>query len=430
MLFSEVTQLVQSTGFPSRVITSLGLNSNCMDEQDMELIPERYIRLCQKAEEFLALESGDDIHLYSCPGRLIYVGKHSENWGGTSLGAAVNPDILALLRFREDEQVVLYSEGYEHPFHIDTSDTDVRADEEGSSAAIIRGAASLLRRNSVEIRGFDAYLNSAVLPGGGLNASTAFAVMMIYCLSDNPAGKSDHPLKSRGILVSSMVKEIEERYFGEEGDLSSPSIIWNGGLQLSVNHPEFSTTRIEQNSGFFDRRQYIVDSLNTSLDSENAYVHLHEEIRKIHSLEDNNILNPERFMDFTQEDIVLIHFFLTEKSRIQSIVHSLRSGNMDRMKHLYQEYLHEYRHILNLIHRKSGSYNDKLELLHSILSIYKMGENVEIIHGPLGSGIDSKAFFMIDRGYARNLEEILTRFFDYLTIVPVFPREKGCMRLL
>jgi hypothetical protein len=430
MQYSEVRRLIDSSGFPNRLITTLGLNQSSMDEQDIKSLPERYRSLCTDAAELLALGEDEEVLVYSSPGRLMYAGNHAESWAGKSLGAAVNPDILALIRIREDSQVVLYSEGYEKPFHLSLDDLAPRREDRGEATGLIRGAASVLSEAGIALRGFDAYLNSRVLPGGGLNASASFTVLMLHCLAAANGSRGEHPLADRPLEVAEMVKRVEEEYFGEEADMASAVIAWNGGLQVCQNAGEFDASRIEHSAGLFDRRQYIVDSLNAGLGTEEAYRHLHEELRKIHTLGDDDILNPSLLSDFTHEDIVLIHFFRTEEYRIQQMVRALRGGNKARMDFLLQEYFHEYRHILNLVHRKSGNFNDKLELLHSILSIYKQRESVELIHGPFGAGIDSKAFFLIDAARGREFEEIIGNFFDYLSIIPVFPREKGCVRVL
>ncbi len=430
MQFSDVRQLVGSTGFPSRLVTSLGLNSGILDEADRGNLPLRYHSLCENARSLLNINESDQVYIYSSPGRLMYAGNHAESWGGLSLGTAVNPDILLILRHRDDQQVVLYSDGYEHPFHLDISELEPVESEAASSSALIRGAAAKLLQNNISIRGFDAYCNSQLLPGGGLNASASFTALMLYCLSDQPETRAEHPLAGQGNKLAAMIKSVEESYFGEEGDFASGAIIWNGGLQICTNTPDFSVSRIEQNGGFFDRRQYIVDSLSSGPGTEEAYLHLHDELRRIHTLEYDDLLNPGTFSGFSHEDIVLIHFFRTERHRTQQIIRGLRSGNHAKISYLYQEYLHEYRHIINLINRKSGNFNDKLELLHSIFSIYKTGENVEVIHGPFGAGIESKAFFMIQADKGKDFETLIKRFFDYLSVLPVFPREKGCLRVI
>jgi galactokinase len=133
MQYSEVRRLIDSSGFPNRLITTLGLNQSSMDEQDIKSLPERYRSLCTDAAELLALGEDEEVLVYSSPGRLMYAGNHAESWAGKSLGAAVNPDILALIRIREDSQVVLYSEGYEKPFHLSLDDLAPRREDRGEA---------------------------------------------------------------------------------------------------------------------------------------------------------------------------------------------------------------------------------------------------------------------------------------------------------
>ncbi|AHC15796.1 galactokinase family protein [Salinispira pacifica] len=431
MRFSYCKQITSSTGFPNRILTGLGIHKEILSSEEYSQLPLPYRELCTEGEQFLALQDDDEVYVYSSPGRITYAGSHAESWKGKTLAAAVNPDIRAIVRPRTDRQVVIYSRGYEHPFHIHIDEYDPVDQERGTSSALIRGAAAVLARDGIQTGGFDAYLNASLLPGSGLNASASFTVLCLGLLTD--AGKN-FPNESEGpytpLELSSKVKEIEEHFFSETGDLASGAVIYSGGLHYIDHSPELSLQRINQNQGLFHKRQYIVDSLSAEAGSETAYAHLHDELEKIIALKGESILDAKVFAGYSQEDIVLLHFFYSENFRIQQLVHCLRNGNHSRLYHLFQEYLHEYRHILNLINRKSSNYNDQLELLHSILSIFRIEEDVEIVHGPFGPGLDSKAFFLLPPAHGGEFEHLIRRFFQRIDIQPVYPREKGLVRLL
>ena len=62
------------------------------------------------------------------------------------LAASVNLDTVAAIAPRTDGVIELYSEGYDHPFTVDTADLSVRENEKETTFALIRGVAARLAR--------------------------------------------------------------------------------------------------------------------------------------------------------------------------------------------------------------------------------------------------------------------------------------------
>ena len=57
-------------------------------------------------------------------------------------------------------------------------DLSPKKEEENTTAALIRGVAARFRELGAELRGFDAFVTSTVLPGSGLSSSAAFEVLL------------------------------------------------------------------------------------------------------------------------------------------------------------------------------------------------------------------------------------------------------------
>ncbi len=123
-------------------------------------------------------QSESPLYLISSPGRAEIIGNHTDHNKGRVLAAAVNLDTLCAVTAREDKLVKLFSEGYE-PIEIDLSELSPIPEEEGSSAALIRGVADGMTRAGHAIGGFDAVVTSDVLSGSGLSSSAAFEVMLV-----------------------------------------------------------------------------------------------------------------------------------------------------------------------------------------------------------------------------------------------------------
>ena len=104
---------------------------------------ERYTALIRTHAEAFGERAG--LTLFSAPGRTEIGGNHTDHNRGRVLAAGINLDALCAASPREDFTVRFRSEGYA-PIEMDLSDTGVRAEEEGTTAALSRGVAGGVRR--------------------------------------------------------------------------------------------------------------------------------------------------------------------------------------------------------------------------------------------------------------------------------------------
>ena len=74
------------------------------------------------------------------------------------------------------------SEGYDM-VDVEIDDLEARHEEEGTTAALIRGVTADLKGKGYEVKGFQAYVTSDVLIGAGLSSSAAFEVIVGTILS-------------------------------------------------------------------------------------------------------------------------------------------------------------------------------------------------------------------------------------------------------
>jgi galactokinase len=149
----------------------------------LETQRRRYRALEASLEERLASRSeppaGGAIFFVSAPGRTELCGNHTDHNHGRVLAAAIDLDTVAAVAPREDILARVASRGFGE-FEVDLADLAARPTEAGTSAAIIRGvAAGLAERFGAagRLRGFDAVVDSEVLPGSGLSSSAAFEVL-------------------------------------------------------------------------------------------------------------------------------------------------------------------------------------------------------------------------------------------------------------
>ena len=97
-------------------------------EQEIKNQIMRYEGLINTYKEYFPEDEGD-IQLFSTPGRTEIGGNHTDHNAGRVLAASVNFDTIAAVTASDDNQIVIYSEGYSHPFRVNLSNLEPVSDE-------------------------------------------------------------------------------------------------------------------------------------------------------------------------------------------------------------------------------------------------------------------------------------------------------------
>ena len=120
---------------------------------------------------------GDAAALFSGPGRTEIGGNHTDHQHGRVLCGSVDMDMLSCAAPNGLRTVRLHSEGYP-PLSVELDELAPRAEEQGTSAALVRGVAAKLTQLGCRLSGFDACVSSTVLSGSGLSSSAAYEVLV------------------------------------------------------------------------------------------------------------------------------------------------------------------------------------------------------------------------------------------------------------
>ena len=102
---------------------------------------------------------------FSAPGRVELGGNHTDHQHGCVLAAAIDRTARARVRPTGEGVVRVFSRGYA-PVELAPDDLSPRQEERNTTAALVRGMAAAFRRRGLPWRGFDAWVESDVLPGG------------------------------------------------------------------------------------------------------------------------------------------------------------------------------------------------------------------------------------------------------------------------
>lgn len=151
--------------------------------------------------------------LCTASGRTELGGNHTDHQGGKVLTGSVDLDALACAAPNGTAQVRVYSEGY-GLLQIDTASLEQVPQEEGTTAALIRGVLARMAQMGYPVEGFDAYVTSNVPGGSGLSSSACFEVLLGTVANALFCGKELPPEE-----LAKIGQYAENVYFGKPSGL-------------------------------------------------------------------------------------------------------------------------------------------------------------------------------------------------------------------
>ena len=161
---------------------------------------------------------------FSAPGRTEISGNHTDHQRGCVLAAAVDLHTRAAVKANGSQTIRVFSKGY--PLvEVMLTDLAPAEEEKNTTAALVRGVAARFFQLGYRVGGFDAYVESSVLPGSGLSSSAAFEVLMGTILNHLFCG---------GNLPDSEIAKIgqyaENVFFGKPSGLMDQMASAVGGM--------------------------------------------------------------------------------------------------------------------------------------------------------------------------------------------------------
>ena len=145
-----------------------------MQEQKLQM---EYSRKQTLDAGFAAAFGGTPERYFSAPGRTEIAGNHTDHQRGRVLAAAVNLDTVAAVRCNGLDVIRILSAGY--PLcEVSLKELAPVESEKNTTPALVRGVAARFAELGCQVKGFDAYCESTVLPGSGLSSSAAFEVLV------------------------------------------------------------------------------------------------------------------------------------------------------------------------------------------------------------------------------------------------------------
>ena len=238
----------------------------------------------------------------------------------------------------------IQSQGYP-TIEVELDDLSVREEEKNSTAALIRGVAYSFVQRGAKLQGFDAVVNSTVLPGSGLSSSAAFEVLFGTILNELFFDK-----KLSAVEIAQIGQYAENVYFGKPCGLMDQMVSSVGGLvYIDFENPQEPVIdKIDFDLAKAGYALCIIDSGADHADLTDEYAAIPTEMREVAAFFGKEVLRqipadtffsalPELRGKVPDRAILRAIHIYQENSRVLKQAEALKSGNMDAFLQLVKE---------------------------------------------------------------------------------------------
>ena len=293
---------------------------------------------------FAAAFGGAPERYFSAPGRTEIGGNHTDHQRGRVLAAAVNLDTQAAVRLNGGNVIRIQSQGY--PLcQVDLNVLTPQAEEINGTASLIRGVAARFTELGCKVEGFDAYVESTVLPGSGLSSSAAFEVLVGTIVNSLFfGGKVSAP------EIAMIGQYAENVFFGKPCGLMDQTASSVGGLVTIdfFKKDEPAIRSVDFDFSACGHALCIIDSRASHADLTDEYAAIPGELKQICAHFGKEVLTQIEVNDFYAAIPALrekcgdravmraVHFY-QENDRVPQQVAALEQGDFDKFLALVKE---------------------------------------------------------------------------------------------
>lgn len=281
---------------------------------------------------------------FSAPGRTEIGGNHTDHQRGRVLAAAVNLDTVAAVRVNGTDIIRIQSQGY--PMcEISVKELSPIAREINTTAALIRGVAARFAQLGCEVKGFDAYCESTVLPGSGLSSSAAYEVLIGTIL--NSLFFESRISQPQIAMIGQYAENV---FFGKPCGLMDQTASAVGGLVTidfsDKDHPDIRSVGFDFST--CGHALCIIDSRASHADLTDEYAAIPQELKTVCEHFGKEVLTQVPEEDFYAAIPALrekcgdrailraVHEY-QENKRVTAQVTALESGDFDTFLKLIKE---------------------------------------------------------------------------------------------
>ena len=305
-------------------------------------------------------------YVFSAPGRTELSGNHTDHQHGQVLAAAVNLEMLAWVKPNDSTIIRVMSEGYPMSV-IDVSDLEIKEEEKNTTNALIRGVAAKFIQMGCEVKGFDAYVTSTVLPGSGLSSSAAYETLIGTIINHLYYGA-----KATAVEVAQIGQWAENVYFGKPCGLMDQTASSVGSV-IGIDFADNSNPIVEKIDLDLTANGYalcIIDSGADHADLTDEYAAITVELKNVCRIfgkeflrdvdEDEFYANIANVRQVAGDRATLraMHVF-AENKRVEAQKEALRANDFDTfLKYVTESGLSSWRFLQNVTPKGRDEYQE------------------------------------------------------------------------
>ena len=373
-------------------------------------------------------------YIFSAPGRTEISGNHTDHQCGCVLAAAVNLETVADVRLNGTNNIWVQSQGYP-AVKVDLDDLSVREEEKNTTAALIRGVASSFVQRGATLQGFDAVVNSTVLPGSGLSSSAAFEVLFGTILNELFFDK-----KLSAVEIAQIGQYAENVYFGKPCGLMDQMASSVGSL-VFIDFEDPAAPKIEKVSFDLAAAGYalcIIDSGADHADLTDEYAAIPAEMKQVCAYFGKEVLRqiprnefmkaiPELRKTASDRAILRAMHIYQENDRVVKLVQALKSGDVDTFLNLVKESGRSSWMYLQNITPAGSIANQEVAVALAMCDALLQGKGAYRVHGGGFAGT-VQAFVPLEMldSFKTDIEAVLGR--DACHVLNI--REQGGIRVM
>ena len=337
---------------------------------------------------FVAAFGGEPARYFSAPGRTEIGGNHTDHQRGRVLAAAVNLDTVAAVKVNGTKVIRILSKEYPMS-EVDVTELTPVAAEVNTTPALIRGVAARFAQLGCQVEGFDAYVESTVLPGSGLSSSAAYEVLIGTIINHLFfGGKVSQP------EIAMIGQYAENVFFGKPCGLMDQMASAVGNLVnidfFDKDHPVIHPVDFDFSS--CGHALCIIDSRASHADLTDEYAAVPGEIKAVAAYFGKEVLTQIPVAEFYGAIPALrkacgdravmrcIHFY-HENERVPKQVAALEQGDFDAFLKLFKESGYSsYMYLQNVIPAGYKEHQDVAVSL-ALCEHYLKGRGAYRVHG-------------------------------------------------
>ncbi len=236
---------------------------------------------------------------FACaPGRVELLGNHTDHQGGVVLATSTNLFMRTAFSTNQTNIINIISKGYA-PIKIDYNAFDGKPNENefGTTISLVRGIINEFAK-SYTIRGFDAYIETSVLPGSGLSSSAAFEILIGRILNILFANE-----KETAINIAKIGQIAENHFFGKPSGLMDQIASSIGGI-VYIDFHDNKNPKVENLLFNFADAGYalcVIDSKSSHENLTNEYSSIPNEMKIIANAFGKELLSELNFEEVFED---------------------------------------------------------------------------------------------------------------------------------